>query len=96
MSNAIIYILLAVIVLVGIITYRAVAIKKPAAKAGSSTKAKDKHSTLQITSENIRRKKTKCQRCGGLAFSLFGTKNIYRCRSCGFRTKVPGFESHDR
>lgn len=27
-----------------------------------------------------------CHRCGGRAFGVFGTTDVYRCRSCGYRT----------
>lgn len=51
----------------------------------SSKPRKDSAAPVKHTVD-FRSQWVECHRCGGRAFGVFGTTDVYRCRSCGYRT----------
>ena len=92
MSNTSILIVLAVVVLLIAVAFIILSVKKSDAHHEKSQKSREYARSNEYTSSDIRSKKVKCHRCSGEAFGVLGTGNIYRCRSCGAKTKGPTVE----
>lgn len=89
MSNTIILIVLAVIVLIAAVAFIILSVRKSDPNYKTSKNPTGHEISSEFTSTDIRSKKVKCRRCGGDAFGVLGTGNIYRCRSCGDKTEGP-------
>ena len=85
------FVVLAVVVIILIITFRLLVVKKPGKVTGTVKYANEQEQPNREPAKNARNWKTKCKRCGGLSFGIFGTKNMYRCRACGDKTEGPAF-----
>lgn len=92
MSDTIILIVLAVIVLIVAVAFIVMSVRKSDASLATVNGAREYARANEYTSSDIRSKKIKCHRCGGEAFGVLGTGNIYRCRSCGAKTQGPRVE----
>ncbi len=43
--------------------------------------------TIVFGSNDIRSRTIRCFRCGKRAYGILGTKDVYRCQSCGYNTR---------
>ena len=86
MSGTTLMILLAVVILIVLAAFVILTIRMPSAGTTSLKKILDNKLKEKKTTSDFRSKKIKCIRCGADAYGMLGTKNIYRCQSCGFKT----------
>ena len=89
MSNTVVMIMLAVVVLIAAVAFIVLSVRKPDTTTRSWNQVLEGNPEEKQSSEDIRSKKIKCQRCGSAAFGILGTEDIYRCQSCGFKSKAP-------
>ena len=92
MDYTIVLIVLAVIVLIVAVVFIVLSVRKSDASSKTSSAKRNYVRATEFTSSDIRSKKVKCRRCGGEAFGVLGTTNIYRCRTCGDKTEGPEVE----
>ncbi len=89
MSYAIIFNILIVIVFIVAIAFIIMSVRKPRTtgitfNGGAGTQD---GTTNVFASNDIRSRTIKCFRCGKRAYGILGTKDVYRCQSCGYNTR---------
>lgn len=92
MNNTLILLVLVVVVLIAAVIFIVASVRKSDATHKARKQSREYTRSNEYTSIDIRSKKVKCHRCGGEAFGVLGTGNIYRCRSCGAKTEGPTVE----
>jgi len=86
MYSSHILIILAIVVLIVTVAFVYLTVRKPKSGSYGSQSSGDGRLTNEFMASDFRSKKIKCTRCGGSAYGVLGTENVYRCSSCGFKS----------
>ncbi len=88
MNNLAILIILAVLVFVVTIAFIIMSVNRLRGSIDRSianNNAQATNTDMAIT--DVRSRKIKCQYCGAAAYGVLGAVDVYRCQTCGYRTK---------
>ena len=86
MNSQTVLIVLSAVVLIITIAFVFLSVRKPTDKSQFSKSEADGKLLNDLMTNDFRSKKTKCSRCGGSAYGVLGTENVYRCSACGYRS----------
>ena len=90
MSYAIILNILIVIVFIVAIAFIIMSVRKQRSStriAFNGNAGSQDGTSAVFGSNDIRSRTIKCFRCGKRAYGILGTKDVYRCQSCGYNTR---------